>query len=63
MDIGVFSDAVEHFATLQAKEIPFEVNSTEIKPLDEVDRSKFKTKPTVRDFRSYQELLERGNAC
>ncbi|MGI6677831.1 MAG: IS21 family transposase [Dehalobacterium sp.] len=58
-----FSDAVEHFTTLQAKEMPSEANRTEIKPLNEVDRSKFKTKPEVRDFKSYQELLERGNAC
>ena len=58
-----FSDAVEHFATLQTKKIPSEVNSAEVKPLDEVDRSKFKTKPLVRDFKSYQELLERGNVC
>lgn len=58
-----FNDAVEHFAALKAKEVPSEVNSAEIKPLDEVDRSKLKTKPPVRDFKSYQELMERGNAC
>lgn len=58
-----FIDAVEHFTTLQTKEMPSEANPAEIKPLNEVDRSKFKTKPEVRDFKSYQELLERGNAC
>jgi hypothetical protein len=59
----VYHLQVEHFTTLQAKEMPSEANRTEIKPLNEVDRSKFKTKPEVRDFKSYQELLERGNAC
>jgi len=59
-----FSDAVEHFKNLlPLKELTWQDNSTKIKPLDETDRSKLKTKPQVRDVKLYQQLMERGNAC
>lgn len=58
-----FRDAVDHFAKLVTKKMPTEINPIDIKPIDEVDRSKFKTKPTIRDFDIYKELLKGGNAC
>lgn len=58
-----FSDAVEHFTILQTKKVFPAAHPTEVKPLDEVDRSRLKTKPAVRDFEVYKELLERGAIC
>lgn len=54
-----FVDAVKHFnEQCEAKEVTHKVNPSEIKPIDETDRSKLKMKPQVRDFTVYQQLME-----
>ena len=61
-----FNDAVDHFGKMQSRERLKKTGETsfmEIKPLDEIDRSKFETKPMIRDFDYYKEVLERGNVC
>lgn len=61
-----FNDAVDHFSRLQSREgVEGTVtnDSIGIKPLDETDRSKLRTKPVARDFDYYKEVLERGNVC
>jgi transposase len=61
-----FNDAIDHFDKIQPKGGTTKSNEADfmkIKPLDEMDRSKFVTKPMVRDFDYYKEVLERGNVC
>ncbi|MGI5852462.1 MAG: IS21 family transposase [Peptococcales bacterium] len=59
-----FVDAVNHFKKNQAsKEVPHEDNPSEINPIDEVNRSKLKTKPQIRDIKTYQYILKGGNTC
>jgi transposase len=58
-----FNDALSYFSEQQldkgAERIAIN-DSMEIKPLDEVDRSKLEIKPMIRGFEYYKELLERG---
>lgn len=61
-----FNNAVDYFNKLQPREgmdwtAPY--SSVEIKPLNEIDRSKLETRPMIRDFDYYKEFLERGNIC
>ena len=61
-----FNDSVDHFNKLQPREgmeRAVKNDSMEIKYLDEIDRSKFRTKPMIRDFGYYKEILERGGTC
>jgi len=61
-----FNDDVDHFSKLQPREgmdWTAPDSSVEIKPLNEIDRSKLETRPMIRDFDYYKEFLERGNIC
>ncbi len=60
-----FIDAVEHFKKKQAIKEPFhnKGNLSEIKPINETDRSKLKTKPQIRDVKIYQQIMEEGKTC
>ncbi|NLB34501.1 MAG: hypothetical protein GX817_01560 [Elusimicrobia bacterium] len=61
-----FRDAVDHFIRLQQQEVLGRATTNdpiEIKPLEGADRSKLGTKPVVRSFEYYKELLEGSNLC
>ncbi|CCO06887.1 hypothetical protein [Desulforamulus hydrothermalis] len=59
-----FVDAVKHFKEQDTLGKPvYKDVSPEIKPLDETDRSKLKTKPQVRDIKIYQQIMNGGLIC
>ncbi|MHB8171929.1 MAG: IS21 family transposase [Thermincolia bacterium] len=59
-----FVDTVKHFGErYSARKTAFETKPPELKPLDELDRSKLKTKPQVRDIKVYQQLMNGGYQC
>lgn len=59
-----FGDAVNHFKQKQTiNKVANQDYITEISPIDEVDRSKLKTQPQIRDFQTYQYILKGGNSC
>lgn len=56
-----FVDAVKHFEKQDAIGKPiYKDVASELKPLDEIARSKLKTKPQVRDIKIYQQIMNGG---
>jgi transposase len=55
-----FVDVVKYYAGRQTSEAKSEETRIEIHLLDEVDSSKVKTKPQIRDIQVYQAILEGG---